>query len=153
MDSLDFYEELKNHWTLPRVTVLNYSNGSKEMKSFVLFRTFMCELIYQAVQMFPDIIEYTFECTNNYGMTVIKMGMFEDPESPIPDIFTITTKDGYCSISKADVIKMYIANRVPKPDHHKTNMMIDLLYNGGHEPIIKTSYIINPGKISNATKY
>jgi hypothetical protein len=153
-----FYTDLKNQWKMPNVSFLPLNNGQNKFllsspKSVLTFRTFICELIYQATQMFPDIIEYTITCKNNVGTVILKMGTFTDPDSPVPDHLTITNGDGWCSLSKVDIIKMYVANRIPTPDHFKTNMMIDLLYSGGDEPSVKTSYTINPAMIATANKF
>ena len=142
--STDFYKDLKEKWTLPEVTVLHTGlTDSDEIKKIITFRTFLCELVYRAVQYFPDIAEYTIECKNNSGTVSLKLGNFEN-ETDYPDIATVTTQCGTCTLSKVQIIKMYSANRMTNPDHRATNMLIDCIFNGGYEPTVKTSWKINP---------
>lgn len=143
-ESVDFYKDLKEKWTLPEVTILHTGlTEYDEIKKIITFRTYLCELIYRAVQYFPDIMEYTIECKNDSGKVTIKLGKFEN-ETEVPDVALVTTPCGTCSLSKAAIIKIYSANRLRTPDHRQTNMLIDCIFNGGYEPRVKTSWKINP---------
>ena len=153
-DTVNFYKDLKEKWTLPDVTMLHLGvTDHDEVKKIITFRTYLCELIYRAVQYFPDIVEYTIECKNNSGTVTIKLGEFKN-ETEVPDVAIVITQCGVCSLSKAAIVKMYSANRIRTPDHRQTNMLIDCIFNGGYEPSIKTSWVIkNYTDYNTITKY
>jgi len=40
------------------------------------FKIFICEIIYNAINLFPEIEEYTISCSNENGTSHLKLGIF-----------------------------------------------------------------------------
>ena len=139
----DYFSALKHLWSQ-----IPISNKIMSTTRDQLFRIYVCEIIYNAIQLFPDIIEYTITFENDNGITILKIGKFED------DCWgQILTSDGcYCNLSRVDMSILYISNKI-KSDYGRLCMIIEVLRNGINEPKVKTSFIINKLIIDNATKF
>ena len=120
----------------------NYFDGIKSNKYYALisFRTYICEIIYNGINLFPGISEYTIECTNNIGVRklVIKPFGNECYGRLLADYDTDVFE-----LSKSDIYEFYIANRIKTCDYEKINALVAMLWGGFHtyEPSIKTSYV------------
>ena len=102
----------------------------------ISFRTFFCELIYNAINMFSEIEEYIITCSSSGIITnTLQFGLYGD------GVYAkLSSKDQYCELSREDIVKLYIANRTLKPDNNKINTIIQILYfTGKHAPSITTS--------------
>ena len=114
---------------------------SPEYWRYISFRTMICEMIYQAVNLFPEIEEYTIICnsTSTGTNTTLQLGTYPDNI-----VAKLSNGEHYCDISKIDIVKIYSANRIPTPDNDKINNIIQILYHTGlSEPVISTSMIFS----------
>ena len=69
----------KSH--MERISSVNgYRPTLKPVRYFNLqsFRIYLCELVYNAVNLFPEICEYTITSTNENGTSTLKLGYFEN---------------------------------------------------------------------------
>jgi len=122
----------------------------------IQFKIFLCELVYQAIEMFPDISEYTIAFKNNNCISEIKLGEFKS-ETGVSDIALFTCqqiKNGiieppeYCSITNTGILNMYTFNNIfsqmgrtqQTDSEREIDMIIELIYSGGYSPTVKTSY-------------
>ena len=118
---------------------------SMEYYNFLSFKTMICELIYNAINNMPEIInEYTITCTNNKIKCEIKIGISDllDNEEEI-SVFRIITPTKTYALNKTDVNTLYIANRTNFYNEFTVREFLSVIYGGqdGYEPIIKTSFV------------
>ena len=125
------------------------------------FRHMICELMHNAINMFPEISQYSIICKNNIGTATMDISLDgyidPDPQFSTPGIAKITNKFGTYILHKQDIMSLYVATKVKDPEDsivnvHALNFMCELLYQTGYEPIISTTFINNPKKISSAMK-
>jgi hypothetical protein len=113
----------------------------------ITFKTFMCELIFHAVNAFPDISEYTITCESPNGTTWITLSNFETPEDdehPCMAKFKSIVTDMVHELSLKELKYIYMNNRYNNINHDVVNMFMTLMYTGGNNvPKITTSYKMN----------
>ena len=115
----------------------------------IAFRTYICELIYNAVQLFPEISEYTIECSNNITNSKLILGTFTDiDDTDMPCCCKIITTYDTFVLNKVALYNIFIANKIHNPDYSVTNGLIMILTMSGWIPIVKTSYKMNKSMIS-----
>ena len=155
-DFLELLRKYKEHHETSLVTRFTdktlYNIKSAEAKRYLTFKNMICELFYQAINNIPHLIkQYTITCTNNKGVTKLIIGVLEDfDDDGEISVAKIVTKDTEFILNKYDVNQIYIANRTRNGDEDVITSIMVLLYNIGHEPIIKTSFVANFDK--NSTK-
>ena len=139
----DFFELLKKHKT-SGVKLVSYFPKSRD-SAFVLFnnydvlsfRILICELIYNAINLFPDIYEYTITCNRS----TMKIGYFDVlDDNGEPTVITITNPMGNYKLNKVNVYQLYRHNRDPDIDMETINAVSVLMILDGNIPMIKTSY-------------
>ena len=109
------------------------------------FRTLLCEIIYQAIQMFPRIKEYQILCQNNKGKSKITIGFLEERDNEDePGLIKVENKHGTFVLNKVDVHNIYIFNRCPDGDPDIINNVLLCLYLDGDQPTLKTNIISFP---------
>ena len=110
--------------------------------SLNIFRTYICELFYNAVNYFPYISEYIIECTNDKGVSTLSMGYYTDLDDENEMCLAkLKNKHYEICLNKLDVQQLYIANRTNHTDVNDTvNLVISSLYTSGYEPTVKTYY-------------
>ena len=111
------------------------------------FRTLICELIYQAIQMFPNIKEYRIICKNNKGVSKIIIGYLEELDND-DELGLIKIENKYTTVilDKTDVHNIYIFNRCSEGDPEIINAVLSCLYLDGNQPSVKTEIICLPGQ-------
>ena len=103
------------------------------------FRTMICEIIYQAVQLFPCIKEYRILCENNKGKSKIIIGYLEELDNEgEPGLIKVENKHGSFILDKTDVHNIYIFNRCNESDFEIVNALMLCLYLDGDQPTVKT---------------
>jgi hypothetical protein len=131
-------------------------NAIKCMDSYgiITFRTYMCELVYNAIHMFPDISEYTIITKNKLNTAVITFGVFDelDDQNEIVLGKVSTNFDTY-TLNKYEIYAIYIGNKVANPDYETINSFVISLQMGSNIPTVKTSYKINPENVKAAMKF
>lgn len=146
-DFLELLTRYKEHHETALITTFDsssfYNIKSIENSNYLTFKSLICELFYQAVNSIPHLItEYTITCRNNKGTTELKIGVLEDVdddgEISVAKVVTPTTE---FILNKFDVNQFYIANRSRHCNEETITAIMVLLYNGGHEPTIKTSFV------------
>jgi hypothetical protein len=127
---------------------INQTNKNNIMSlkhhSFPVFKRFICEIIYNALNEIGETIdEYTIITKNSGGTVQINIGITEFIDEDIRklSIFRIKTDDFTFSLSNEDIEQIYIANRTVAYDYIIVNSFITYLYlDGNDEPTVKTSY-------------
>ena len=115
----------------------------------IAFRTLICELIYQGVHMFPDIIEYTIKLDHLNVCSYIKLGFFEElDENGDPCMVKIITAFKICYLSRKQIHALYTANRVMQPDFNTINNIMYILLLYETMPIITTDFVLNKKMIN-----
>jgi hypothetical protein len=116
---------------------------SESQERSIVFRTMVCELFYNAIQMLcsGDIIEYTITFQNNKGITDMIIGNLDhDDDDCEISVCQVKNKFGAWYLNKAHVNDLYIANRALS-DMQTVNAVMCAVYLDGYEPIITTSFI------------
>jgi hypothetical protein len=158
-DFLELLTKYKEHHTtlITKFTDKSlYYIKSAEAKRYLTFKNLICELFYQAINSIPHFIkEYTITCTNNKGTTKFIIGVLNDRDDDGEiSVAKIVTKDTEFILNKYDVNHLYIANRTKQSDQDIITTVMVLLYNFGHEPIVKTSFVANFDKSNkSSTKF
>ena len=105
----------------------------------ISFRTMICEIIYQAIQMFPLIKEYTILCENSKGRSKIIIGYHEEIDNDGElGLVKVQNKHGTFMLDKIDVHNLYIFNRCNECDTEIANALMLCLYLDGEKPSVKT---------------
>ena len=134
--------------------------GIKNLKSLdyyeiITFKTFICEIIYNAINLFPDIHEYTIRCENPNGISWLTFCIFDetdDNKHPCMGKFKSGVTGLVHELSLLEIKHLYMNNRYSDIDHDVVNMFMVLMYMGGNNiPKVTTSYKIN--KPSNQLKF
>ena len=119
----------------------------KPMKYYeiVTFKTFICEIVYNAINLFPDICEYIIKCENENGLSFLKIAHFEDTlDDGQPCLAQYTGMDvGIYCLSLKDIKNFYMNNRHREIDPHVINTLVTLMHMGGNTPKVTTSFKSN----------
>ena len=117
----------------------------------IIFRTMVCEMFYNAIQMLSasDVLEYTITFQNNKGISTMVLGNLDhvDDEGEI-SVCRVSNKFGDWYLNKAHVNDIYVANRVLS-DMQTVNALMCAVYLDGFEPLIQTSFV----PVKRDTKY
>lgn len=120
------------------------------------FKMFVCELIYNAINLFPDIYEYTMKFRNENGITYIRLGSFselsDDGFDCMAKIVSIDSEDIY-SLNRNDIKSLYCNNRNSDIDNELINTLIVIICMGGRIPSVTTSFKINKNEMKNKLKF
>lgn len=116
---------------------------SEMQERSIAFRTMVCEMFYNAIQMLcsGDIIEYTISFQNDKGITHMIIGNLDrvDDDGEI-SVCHVKNNFGEWYLNKGHVNDLYIANRAWS-DMETVNAVMCTIYLDGYEPIIKTSFV------------
>ena len=141
-----------NHNTLYNIKPMGYYK-------ILTFKTYICELVYNAINLFPTICEYTITCKNELGTSYLTFKIFqeiEDDGHPCMAQYKCTQideEDILYNFNLQDIKKLYCNNRYHDDNSETVNTLVVLLYMGGEEPTVSTSYKINPDYIKNTIKF
>jgi Ca2+-dependent lipid-binding protein len=141
-DSKNFLELLKKYKESETLYTLHGKKRDNKYYELETFKTYICELFYNAVQYFPHISEYTIECTNDKGVSTLSMGYYTELDDDNEMCLAkIKNKHFEMCLNKTDVQSLYIANRASHPEINETvNLVISSLYSSGYEPHVKTYF-------------
>jgi hypothetical protein len=152
---LKSHEEQRPDYFICDTAGLTSGNNVKSIDSYEVlsFRTYICELFYRAIRMFPEISEYTIETKNNVNKCILVIGVSDelDDQNEKAMCKVITDFDTYV-LNKFEIYALYSGNKITNPDYDVINALIISLQMGGLMPKITTSYKINPKFVKNATK-
>jgi len=142
---------------LSEVNVNNIWNA-KDLHYYdiMIFKTFICELIYNAINLFPTISEYTIKCKNENGISVLVFKCFEDlAEDGFPCLakFTSMDMDMIYYLEREGVKSLYMNNRHEHIDCNIVNTIITLMYMGGSPPKVSTTSKINYREFKHYLKF
>ena len=113
------------------------------------FKTFICELVYNGVNLFPEICEYTITCENEMGKCELSLGLFEemtgDEGHPCMAKFTFVCSEGsqIYHLNLADIKNIYCNNRHKDVNQECINVLVIYMYMGGSDPRVSTTSKIN----------
>jgi hypothetical protein len=129
---------------------MNIGCGVNIVKCPETFRMMVCELIHNAISMFPQISEYTITCRNEIGISTLEISSkgFQDPDPAFTrtGMGRITNCTRSYILYEEDLHNMYIAARIKNQDlidYHALRFVCDLLYQNGQEPTMTTSFVTN----------
>jgi hypothetical protein len=113
------------------------------------FKTYLCELIYNGINLFPSISKYTITCRNEMGESTMVFGFFntecrDDNELCMAKFFG---KDVAFNLSRKDIKDLYCNNRYEYIDADNINAFIVLLFMGGGVPKVSTRFEIDQSQI------
>jgi len=120
--------------------------------NYRIFRTTICEYIYDGINSFPGISRFIISCTNNTGTTKIVIGLFEeldDSESNCLMIIKDCDTDEVLTLNKKDIKNMYTFNRNPNAEVYDVNIFMSMLIRGGDIPKIFVHEIPLKGVVYN----
>jgi len=125
------------------------------------FKTFICELIYNGINLFPEICEYTIICKNKNGISSLTLGLFEDISDDGNQCMAAyscyqnekDTEPIIYHMELKDIKHLYCNNRYQNVDNDIVNTFMVLLYMGGSvPPNVSTAYRINKKYFKNILK-
>jgi hypothetical protein len=154
-----FFEYLKTYKKgdglelLSEISALQSLNSVKSMSYYQIssFKTFICELIYNAINLFPEISEYTIRCENKLGWSSIQFSRFEElSDDTHPCLGKLTTSEigSYC-LQCSDIKHLYMHNRHKNIDINLINTIISILLMTDDFPKVTTSFTINKTQLKN----
>ena len=136
-------------------TNILYHIKPMEYYEVMTFKTYICEIVFNAINLFPDITEYTINCTNENGISIMKLGRFDDLSDDGLNCmakFICVDMDMEYLLTHNDVKQLYMNNRHENVQPDVVNTLVALMYRGGHLPLLKTSYVINKENLKNKKK-
>jgi len=132
---------------------------SNEYYNFLSFKSLVCAIIYNGINMFPDINVYTIEFTNNYGTTSLVFRDFcevgEDRRPCLCKLYSMSSSapdHQFYNLTLDDIKQLYCNNHYSHVENDTVNTLIVILHMGGWQPIIKTTFNNNPKFIKSAMK-
>ena len=130
-------------------SVDGYRDTLKPVRYFNLlsFRIYICELVYNAINLFPEISEYTITAKNENGSSTIKFGLFHeltDDGQLAMGLFKSNFGRESFYLCLADIKSLYMANRHTEVDHVTVTTVIVSLYMYGNPPVVSVDYKHNP---------
>ena len=126
---------------------------SKKYYNSLAFKIYICELVYNAINLFPDISEYTIKCQNENGINYLTLGLFKINNYPYMGKFKASFYDEWVYLRLQDIKAFYISNRFPGGIHAGANAVIVSMFMGESFPKITTSYKINPDYLKKTLKF
>ena len=119
------------------------------------FRTYICELVYNGINLFPHISKYTIKCTNEQGESNIIFSAFnnkcDDDQKPCMGKFF--GNDIAFTLSRKDIKELYCNNRHEYFDFDTINTYIILLFMGGSIPKVSTSFEVDTDYVRKQLKF
>ena len=133
-------------------------NSTSRGSTFLVLRTYICEMVYNAIRSFPDVSEYTIIFNNtNLSKCYIVFGYFENEldENNEPGLCKIITDYSSFMLSKEDIYSLYVSNKVVEPDYDIINSLMISLFVGGlnESTSLSVSYVTNKKMKGNSKKY
>ncbi len=130
-------------------SVDEYRHSLKPVRYFNLlsFRIYICELVYNAINLFPEISEYTITAKNENGTSTLKFGLFQeltDDGHLAMGVFKSNFDNERFYLRLADIKSLYMANRHTEVDHTTVTTVIVSLYMCGSLPDVSVEYKHNP---------
>ena len=131
-------------------SVDGYRDTLKPVRYFNLlsFRIYICELVYNAINLFPEISEYTITSKNENGTSTLKFGLFNettDDGHEAMGVFKSNFADESFYLSHAHIKSLYMANRHIDVDHETvTTVIVSMYMSGSMPPIVSVDYKHNP---------
>jgi len=154
--NLKRYKCLNNFVNVNSDLIINMNSNIIKSRIFYdlyPFRIILSDLVYFALQCFPNIIEYSIICENDKGISILKLGSHKQDGNTMASIIN---KNGEFLLNEIDILNLYIFNRIKiKPINEHTdidtsnliediNLICELLCQGGFIPHIKTKFINKP---------
>ena len=126
--------------------------------NLLTFRIYICELIFNGINLFPGILEYKISCKNENGETHLTFGLFKEINvdgHPCMCKFQSNHEFGKepFFLELRDIKSLYMSNRYPDVDHPTISALIVSMYTGGSLPLVNVSFKINPSNLKNTLKF
>ena len=130
-------------------SVDGYRDTLKPVRYFNLlsFRIYICELVYNAINLFPEISEYTITAKNDHGTSTLKFGLFQeltDDGHLAMGVFKSNFDNESFYLRLEDIKSLYMANRHTDVDHTTVTTVIVSMYMCGSLPVVSVDYKHNP---------
>jgi hypothetical protein len=121
------------------------------------FRIYICELVFNAINLFPEISEYTITCQSENKTSYLKFGVFKEhiiDNSPCMGIFKSEYDNETFYLSLKDIKSLYMANRYPEVDQMTVTTLIVSLVMGSYTiPKVEVSYKYNNDHFKEILKF
>ena len=149
-----YLQMYKNQEIISPVNIItNNSIKSNDYYQYLSLKNYIAELIYNGIRLFPDICEYTITCKNNIGITSLVFTNFNELAADKHPCMAKLYSNKIYPLTCHDIKDLYMFNRYHSTDDNIINkVVLLLLYTDGWDPVITTSYKINPSCIKNAMK-
>ena len=129
---------------------------TKDYYDCLSFKTFLCELIYNAINLFPDISEYTIKAENDMGISFFILGIHEDLADDghpcMAKLISVEVDDTF-GLNLKQIKSLYCNNRHNDVDTELINVLVLMMYMGGTMPKLSTSFKINKDRYKNVLKF
>ena len=124
----------------------DYVLKSNSYYNLITFKILLCEYIYNAINLFPGIKEYTIACKGTHT-TFLKIGYFSELDSENEECIVKITNDignVVYALNKFEVFSMYKANWCLDKNEQIINFITSKLITEGGDINIETSYVSLP---------
>jgi len=140
------------------VAEITPSNGhiirSNEYYDTISFKTFICEMIYNGINLFPEISKYTISCKNEQGECQLIFADFSEQHENNSSVMSkfVGIDWGY-NLELSDIKHLYCHNRHENVDLDTVNVMVALMMMGGTIPRVSTKIEVNKDFYKTQTKF
>ena len=105
---------------------------SSEYYDMITFKTFICEIIFNAINLFPDIHEYTIKFKSKQCENYFRLGFFEElADDAHPCMGKILIDNTEHLLTIRDIKNLYTNNRYRDIDNEVLNAFVTLMYRPG----------------------
>lgn len=118
---------------------------SNDHYRIITFKTYICELVYNAVNLFPDISSYTIICKNTSFTSTLTFTLYDELSDDNKQCMAkFEYKDvGVYYLTLNDIKNFYMHNRYHEIDTRVINHITAIMQMDGSVPKITTEYITN----------
>jgi hypothetical protein len=128
---------------------------SQEYYDILTFKTFICELVFNGINLFPEISCYSIICQNEIGISSLNLGLFEetmDDGHPCMAKFINLVLDSTYKMSLKEIKYIYCNNRYHQFQSEFINTIISLMFMGGSMPKVTIKTRVNKAYYKNILK-
>ena len=110
-------------------------------------------MYFYFIDSYPFITQYTIQCSNDITVAYMILGdCGEHDDQNEPGLCKVINDIDTFVLNKKELCEIFISNKTPDPNYDVINSLIISLQLGGYNPIVKTSYKINPMVVKNIKK-
>jgi hypothetical protein len=127
---------------------------SMEYYNIMSFKTFVCEIVFNAINLFPEIRKYTIIFENELGKSYLIFGLFQElSDDGHPSMGKFFGPDAYINLTLNDIKELYCNNRHDNINSNVIDTLVAFTTMGGSAPRVSTSFEMNEGIIKHKLKF